>query len=67
MVTLTPEQRQEIAKAGEEPLRIEDPETKTAYFLITEAVFRRLKPAVEIEQSDPSLFEFEEDIAAPRP
>ena len=34
MITLTPEQRQEIEKAGDEPVRIEDPETRTAYILL---------------------------------
>jgi len=31
MATLTPEQRQEIQRAGEEPVRLADPETQTEY------------------------------------
>ncbi len=31
MTSLTPEQRLEIRKAGEEPVRIDDPETQTEF------------------------------------
>ena len=34
VTTLTPEQRQEIQKAGEEPVRLADPETPTAYVIL---------------------------------
>ena len=42
MVTITPEQRQEIEKAGDEPIRVEDPETNRAYLLVREEVYRQL-------------------------
>jgi hypothetical protein len=35
MATLTPEQRQEIQKAGAEPVRISDPETQTEYLPVS--------------------------------
>lgn len=44
MTTLTAEQRQEIEKAGGEPVRIEDPETQTTYVLLKSEVYDRLKP-----------------------
>ena len=47
MTTLTPEQRQAVAQAGESPLRIEDPETHAAYVLLKAEVYERFKPLVE--------------------
>jgi hypothetical protein len=58
MTILTPEQRQEIERAGEQPVRVEDPETKIAYLIVKEEVFQQLQKLVEIENIDPSLFEF---------
>ncbi|MGP0066339.1 MAG: hypothetical protein ACLQGP_22470 [Isosphaeraceae bacterium] len=49
MTTLTPELRQEIEKAGDEPVRIEDPENQTAYVLIRAEVYDRIKPAPHLE------------------
>jgi hypothetical protein len=34
MTALTAEQRQEIEKAGDEPVRLEDPETHASYVLL---------------------------------
>jgi len=45
MTTLTAELRHEIEKAGDEPVRIEDPETHTTYVLLKEEVYERIKPA----------------------
>ncbi|HEV3417106.1 MAG TPA: hypothetical protein VG056_09845 [Pirellulales bacterium] len=58
MTTLTPEQRQEIKVAGQQPVRVEDPETKTAYLIVREELFRRMREMVEVEKIDPKLFEF---------
>jgi hypothetical protein len=44
MMTLTVEQRQEIQKAGEAPIRIDDPETHTTYVLLRADVYDGLKP-----------------------
>jgi hypothetical protein len=60
MIALTPQLRQEIERAGENPVRIEDPETHTAYVLMKEEVYRRLKQTVELEQSDRSLYEYQD-------
>jgi hypothetical protein len=35
VITLTPELRQEIQKAGEEPVRLVDPETHTQYVILS--------------------------------
>ena len=39
MATLTPEQRQDIRKAGEEPVRLADPATQTEYVIIKADVY----------------------------
>jgi len=43
MPTLSAELRQEIEKAGDDPVRIEDPETHTAYVLLKAEVYDRIK------------------------
>jgi hypothetical protein len=51
MTTLTAELRQEIEKAGGNPVLLEDPETKTAYVLIKAEEYERLKPDLRCENS----------------
>jgi hypothetical protein len=50
MPALTPELRQEIAKAGGNPVRLEDPETNTAYVLLRAEEYDRLKPGPRPEK-----------------
>jgi hypothetical protein len=50
MPTLSPELRQEIEKAGDDPVRIEDPETHTAYVLLKAEVYDRIKPVLRSEE-----------------
>jgi hypothetical protein len=57
-MNLTPELRQAVQQAGEEPVRIEDPETHQSYVIVKEEVYRRIREAVEIEKVDPSFFEY---------
>ncbi len=59
-MTLTPELKQAIDAAGEEPVRVEDPETHTAYVVIKEDIYRKLSEL--IPESDSTLHEFEELI-----
>ena len=42
MATLTPEQRQEIQRAGEEPVRLADPDTQTEYVILKADVYDRI-------------------------
>jgi hypothetical protein len=51
MTTLTPEQRREIENAKGNPVRLEDPETHTAYVLVKAEEFDRLKPAARCENA----------------
>ena len=44
MTTLTVEQRHEIERAGNEPVRIEDPETHAVYVLLRAEVYEQIKP-----------------------
>jgi len=43
MATLTPEQWQEIQKAGEEPVRIANPETQTEYVIVKADVYDHIR------------------------
>jgi hypothetical protein len=47
MATLTPEQRQEIRRAGEEPVRLADPETQTEYVILKADVYDRIRALAE--------------------
>jgi hypothetical protein len=57
-MTLTPELKRAVEQAGDEPVRVEDPETHTTYVVIREDLYRRLQEA--IPESDFTLHEFEE-------
>jgi hypothetical protein len=59
-MTLTPEQKQAVEKAGDEPVRVEDPETHTAYLIVRENVYRRMHALTAIDHWDRSLHEFGE-------
>jgi hypothetical protein len=49
MPTLTAELRQEVAKAGGNPVRLIDPETNTAYVLLRAEEYDQLKPSLGCE------------------
>lgn len=59
-MTITPELRNAVAEAGGEPVRIEDPETKTAYLVVREDVYRKMREMAAIEHSDLTLYEYED-------
>ena len=59
-MTLTPELKQAIERGGDEPVRVEDPDTHTAYVVIKEDLYRKLRAAVP--ETDFTLHEFEELI-----
>jgi hypothetical protein len=59
-MTLTPELKQAVEKAGEEPVRVEDPETHTAYVIVREDVYRRMCELTAVDHTDRSLYEFGE-------
>lgn len=58
MATISPEQRQEIEKAGQEPIRVEDPQTHARYVIVKEDVYDRMRALLEEEEIDPSFFEY---------
>jgi hypothetical protein len=49
-----------VVKAGDEPVRVEDPETHTAYLIVRENVYRRMYALTAIDHSDRSLYKFGE-------
>jgi hypothetical protein len=50
MTTLTAELRQEIEKAGDGPVRIEDPDTHHSYVLLKAEIYDRIKPPLGSEE-----------------
>jgi hypothetical protein len=59
-MSLTPELKQSVDKAGEWPDGVEDPETHTAYLIVREDDSRRMCGPTAIDYSDRSLFELGE-------
>jgi hypothetical protein len=57
---ITPELKQAMQRAGEEPLLLEDPESNTAYVIVKREVFERLLELLAVERVDRSLYEFGE-------
>ncbi len=47
MTGLTPEQRRLVEQAGDQPVRIEDPEMHQAYVLMRADVYERVRDAIE--------------------
>jgi hypothetical protein len=60
VVTITPELKQALAQAGDEPVRLEDPETREAYVLLKRDVYERLLKLGEVERVASSLSAFDE-------
>ncbi len=60
MATMTPEIRQELEQAGQEPVRIDDPETKLRYLIVREEVYQKMLEALICDHTDRSLYEFGE-------
>jgi hypothetical protein len=60
MLTITHEQRQAVEQAGDQPVRLEDPENHRAYFLLAEDVYSRLQPPSQDRRV--SLFDVPEGI-----
>jgi hypothetical protein len=47
MATFTPELRQAIERAGEDPVRIEDPVTQTEYVILKADVYDRIQAMID--------------------
>jgi hypothetical protein len=58
-MTLTPELKQAVEEAGDEPVRMEDPETHAAYVVIREELYRKLREEA-VPESDFTLHEYQE-------
>jgi hypothetical protein len=57
MATITPEQKQLVEQAGDEPVRIADVETNREYVILRADVYDRMRHLLEEEEIDPSFFE----------
>jgi hypothetical protein len=60
MASITPEQRQLVERAGGEPVRLADDETKQEYVILRADVFDRMRHRLEVEEIDPSYFEIDD-------
>ena len=47
MIGLTPEQRRLVEQAGDEPVRLDDPEAHESFILVRQSVFERLRRTME--------------------
>jgi hypothetical protein len=56
-MTISPEMKQAVEKAGDGPVRLEDPETREAYVLLKWDAYERLLRLMEAECIDRSLDE----------
>jgi hypothetical protein len=59
-MTITPELKEVMQRAGEEPVVLEDPETITAYVVVKREVYEGLLALLAVERVDRSLDEFGE-------
>ncbi len=50
MTTITPELRQAVELAGDEPVMITDPQTNTAYVLLKADVYKRMREVLDEEE-----------------
>lgn len=53
MAALTPELRRQIEQAGDEPVRIEDPDTHETYVILKAQVYERLRTVFDDSEFDP--------------
>jgi hypothetical protein len=60
VMTISPELRQALALTNGQPLRIEDPESHTAYVIVTADAYAKLCALSQEEEIDPSFFEIED-------
>ena len=60
---ITPEIRQAIKQAGEEPIELTDPETNAVYFLVSAEVFARIS-AVRGENDIRDAYTLMDQVAA---
>jgi hypothetical protein len=56
MIVLTAEQHQAIEDAGGQPVRVEDPESRTTYVLLNVELYERIRTLVESDDSNPEEF-----------
>ncbi len=60
MTKLTAEQHDEVARAGDSPVLVEDPITRESYVIVKATIFEKLREQLEIEKIDPSFYEYGE-------
>jgi hypothetical protein len=59
-IELSQELRREVERAGREPVRLIDPDTKQEFVVLRADDYERLRRLSNAERIDPSFYEFEE-------
>ena len=57
---ISPELRQALERSGDQPLRIEDPESHAAYVVVKADAYARMRAILEEDEIDPSFFEIDD-------
>jgi hypothetical protein len=60
--TLNEELRQAIIQSGDAPVEVEDRQTNRVYYLIPREQFEKFRELLGMEQLDPSLYEFTDEV-----
>jgi hypothetical protein len=63
-IELTDEQARALEN-GEKPPRVVNPRTKETYVLVPAQIYEKVCHTLEVEEIDPSLYEFEEIEESP--
>jgi hypothetical protein len=59
-MTIMPELKEALERAGDEPVLVEDPQTNAAYVVVKREIYERLLALLAVERVDRSLYEFGE-------
>ena len=55
MTKLSAELSREVEKAGNDPVRVEDPVTREHYVILKATVYEKLRKQIDMERVDPSF------------
>lgn len=63
-MTITPEMKYAVEQAGEEPLHLDDPESRRWYVVVREEVYYKLQSLVGMETGEVSIDEHKAALAS---
>jgi hypothetical protein len=65
MATITPEIRRAIEQAGDEPVRLDDPETRRAYVLIPVEQYERMEALLDEDRIPEQMYPLLAEVFGP--